>query len=484
MARILFEPGPPARPGRQKAFLATPCYAAPAPDYALALFRSAAALAAAGIDAALEIYAGHCHVDDARNRLVKDFLETDCTDLVFLDADVGWAAADLARLLGYARDVVGGVYPLKNDEEAYPVELLRPDAVRTEADGLIEAEWLPTGFLRLRRAVLEAFDAAAPHFADKDHEAGRRLTPVIFEREMAGAVRFSGDYGFSRKWRAMGGQLWLDPECAFAHAGEKVWRGAYLTWVTRKNGTALAHGLAAIGAGAQTLETYAALVAAWNNPWSIPVEELATLVGLVLATEGPILECGSGLSTLVMGSAAAPGRELWALEDDAAWLARLNNEARRCRVTGLRLCYAPLRSYGAGAAAVDWYTLPEGLPERFGLIFCDGPLRKTRGERVGILAAGVLERLAPGGALIMDDAEPDAAAAALRSEIEARTGGRFHIVNAGGGRRPFAVLRRPAALAVTECDIPGIGEGQPGWAAALTMHARTGKGPVRLFKAG
>lgn len=433
MARILFEPGPKARPGIQKAFLATPCYDAPSPSYALALFASAAALAKAGIDAALEIYAGHCHVDDSRNRLVKDFLETDCTDLVFLDADIGWRPEALVRLLRHERDIVGGVYPLKNDEEAYPVELLRPDAVWTDAAGLVEAEWLPTGFLRLRRAVLEAFDAAAPHFTDKDHEPGRRMVPVIFEREMAGAVRFSGDYAFCRKWAAMGGKLYLDPHGTFEHEGAKVWRGNYLNWVQRNNGIALQRGAQAICERRETLETYAALVACWNNPWSIPLDELAALVGAVRATTGAVLECGSGLSTIVMAAAAEDGREVWALEHDTGWLMRVSAEARRC-VTGAQICYAPLKAYGD----CDWYTVPPGVPQELGMIFCDGPLARTKGGRNGILAADVLERLAPGGAFIIDDATPDQAP--LLAAIEARLGAVFHVTD---GKRPFAILRRP-----------------------------------------
>ena len=71
----------------QRVFLATPCYGGLSAGYAFALFASSAALSKAGMVAELAIYSGNCHVDDSRHTLVADFLASECTDLVFLDAD-------------------------------------------------------------------------------------------------------------------------------------------------------------------------------------------------------------------------------------------------------------------------------------------------------------------------------------------------------------------------------------------------------------
>jgi predicted O-methyltransferase YrrM len=437
MGRIIRCDGPAATPGGRKVFLATPAYADLGPDYAGALFEGVAALGRAGIGAVLEIYTGHCHVDDARNRLVRDFLMTDCTDLFFLDADIGWRATDLVRLMQHPREVVGGVYPVKRDPEEYPVELLESAGIWTDKDGLIEVDKLPTGFLRIQRVVIEAMDAGVPHFCEQDFEQGQRMTPVLFERTMSGTVRFGGDYEFCRRYRAMGGHVYLDPYCQFKHVGPKVWSGSYATWLERMNGRALLRDLTAIWERRETAETYQSLVMTWGNPWSVPAEELAVLVGLVRATEGPILECGSGISTLAMAAAAEEGREIWVLENDAAWMRRLIEAADRAGVTGLQARYAPLQSYGEN----EWYQIPNDLPEQFGLIFCDGPARcLSKGSRNGFATVlGLGTRLSPGGALVMDDA--DAEQAPLRARVEAMTGGRFHV---SGAPRPFAVLRRPA----------------------------------------
>jgi hypothetical protein len=106
-----YEEGPPAE-GR-KVLLAIPTYEKPDTSLAFALSRSREALTSAGIQSALIILEGNCHVDDARNSLVRDFLESDCTDLVFLDADVTWEPKGLVALCERDEDIVGGVYPYR-----------------------------------------------------------------------------------------------------------------------------------------------------------------------------------------------------------------------------------------------------------------------------------------------------------------------------------------------------------------------------------
>jgi hypothetical protein len=82
----------------KKVLLATTCYDKTAASYTFSIARSREALHKEGIQTAYLLLQGNCHVDDARNSVVRDFLESDCTDLVFLDADVDWEPADLLQL--------------------------------------------------------------------------------------------------------------------------------------------------------------------------------------------------------------------------------------------------------------------------------------------------------------------------------------------------------------------------------------------------
>lgn len=358
----------------QRAFLAVPAYSGVASAFAYALFASHRELLAAGIAVELEIFAESCHVDDARNRLVRDFLDSDCTDLVFLDSDLCWDAGDLVRLLRHDRDVVAGIYPKKQEPEEYPVKHLAGE-IWSDRDGLIEVEGVPTGFLRIRRHVLDELAARAPSFLDK---TSKTPIPVIFERTMENGSRIGGDYTFCRKWRAAGGKIYIDPLMRFAHFGEKAWTGSYGGFLKRRAGLAL-EGLKAIRLGKETSDTLAALQAGWNNePFASSTELLYTAIQCARDARGPILECGSGLSTLVM-AAANPNVTIHALENEPAWAFRLSEALAAEEIKNVRLHLRPLCEYVGGGAWYDTNALfsdePDGPPQ-FSLVLCDGPRRE------------------------------------------------------------------------------------------------------------
>ena len=208
----------------RRVFLAVPVYGALPAVFVQSLWTSQSTLVAAGIEPDLEIHVGHAHVDDARNVLLRDFLETDCTDLVFIDADVGWQANDLVRLLGYDRDMVGGVYPLKQDADGFPVRSL-PDAVEADGEGLVEVEGVAAGFLRMRRHVVATLAAQARQFRNLNDGPERLNIPIVFERVVADKVRYSGDFALCLKWRATGGRVFVAPDMCLEHVGEHGWTG-------------------------------------------------------------------------------------------------------------------------------------------------------------------------------------------------------------------------------------------------------------------
>src|SRR5215813_13574236 len=51
----------------------------------------------------------------ARNLLVADFMESNASDLIMIDADIGWQAPDILKLLRYDVPVVAGVYQRKSE---------------------------------------------------------------------------------------------------------------------------------------------------------------------------------------------------------------------------------------------------------------------------------------------------------------------------------------------------------------------------------
>lgn len=140
----------------------------------------------------------------------------------------------------------------------------------------------------------------------------------------------------------------------------------------------------------------------WGNAgWSGQPEYLQACARAAMSGDAPILECGSDVSTLVVGSVAQPaGRTLWSLEHLPQWAARVQQCLDAYGITAVRLCVAPLRDYGP----FEWYAPPlSELPAQFGVVICDGPPSMTRGGRYGLLPM-MRARLQPGSVILLDDA--------------------------------------------------------------------------------
>jgi Methyltransferase domain len=184
-------------------------------------------------------------------------------------------------------------------------------------------------------------------------------------------------------------------------------------------------------------EVWRDLVEGWDDKrWGAGAEYLDAVAAAAVAEQGPILECGSGLTTLVLAAVAEQtGSPVLSLEHDAHCFDVLQARLRPLRL-GADVMLTPLRDYGE----FDWYDVePSRLPT-FSFVVCDGPPKRTRGGRFGLLPV-LGDRLAPGCVILLDDAaRPEerevlsrwAAARPLRYELH-------------GDARPYAEVELPAA---------------------------------------
>ena len=129
-----------------------------------------------------------------------------------------------------------------------------------------------------------------------------------------------------------------------------------------------------------------------------------------LVTPGPILECGSGLTTLILALVAARrGVDVWTFEHFPDWHQRVSETLARHNLPKINNVLAPLKDYGEFC----WYDPPmEQLPERFSLVVCDGPPGTTKGGRVGLVPV-LKPRLLEGTVILLDDAHREAEAEAI-----------------------------------------------------------------------
>ena len=363
-----------ARHGRC-VMLATTVYDAPDASYCFSMAQSREALHKAGIPTEYVILQGNCHVDDARNSIVQEFLQSGCSDLVFIDADVSWESESLVTLCGYDCDVVGGVYPFRRDMPSsrhnMPVITI-PDVVEADEQGLLEVAGLPTGFMRIRRHVLESLSRDANRFwASGDRQTE---TPIIFERSFENGTRLGGDLNFCKKWVGAGGKLYAACDLYLGHTAKTIVRDSLGAALRRQGGETLRHVVEQVRAGSTDANLFAEARRYLANEFGALEDVLVLCAVMARKADGPIIEAGSGLTTIIM--AAATEQPIYCLEHDQFWIAQLDKMIGEAGVSGIGLCVCPIKD--------GWYDLTDypDLPGRFALGVNDGPPRSL-GSRMG-----------------------------------------------------------------------------------------------------
>lgn len=357
MSDLFHDEGPVAI--GKKVMLATPSYGPPSATYTFSIARSREALKEAGIQSAYLLLHGFCHVDDSRNKIVRYFLESDCTDLMFIDADVDWEPDSLVKVCKRDVDIVGGVYPYRREgAEEMPVRLVRGAPV---IDGLMEVDGLPTGFMKIKRNVLERMAELAPKYFDKTTE-----TALVFDRPTPGPdkTRWGGDVDFCNRWKALGGRLYAEYDIRLGHTAMIVVRDSLGSHIRRTTGTTIKHVINRVRNGEENENDYNEASKYANNNYAADPSVL-TLITNIARNRGTIIETGSGLSSVFMGSVA---KRVYSLEHIDHYAAQTKSWCEDAGVGNVGICCAPLKDF--------WYDVDRfDLPERFDFGFCDGPPR-------------------------------------------------------------------------------------------------------------
>lgn len=184
-------------------------------------------------------------------------------------------------------------------------------------------------------------------------------------------------------------------------------------------------------------ELLSQLIAGWGNDgYAANLDYLEEVAKQSLNSKGPILECGSGASTILLGILAAQKQlPVWSLENSAEWRTLVSDTLNANGISGINVCSSPLIDYGEFV----WYDPPLAeMPKEFSLVICDGPPGSTKGGRYGLLPV-MIDRLPLGSTVLLDDAGRDDEAAIIRRwESEAKFSTK--LVKAPGGT--FAVMQR------------------------------------------
>lgn len=220
-------------------FIATPCYGAMThAAYTSSLLETKDVLHLEGIGHTVRLLAGESLVPRARGVLTAQFMASECNRLLFIDGDIRWNPSAVLRLIAATvyEDVrvACGIYPRKEIPARFPVNfVIDEDGMlnrHDECPHLIEVRDAPTGFLMIRRDVIEEMMAAYPErkcrFRENAPPEEEKFEYDLFPTPIDVDQRYlSEDFGFSRLWQKLGGHIWGDMKIRLDHYGQYRFTG-------------------------------------------------------------------------------------------------------------------------------------------------------------------------------------------------------------------------------------------------------------------
>lgn len=223
-------------------YVATPAYDGKVDsDYAQSLSESAQAATVFGIYFSAEVMMNGAFIDLARNTFVQRFLTLSrykaCTHLFFIDADLKWQSSAFVNLILHCtedRPVVAGAYRRRQEPEEYPI-VWAPEPGHDDdidrlwlIDGWLQCNRVATGFLCIRRNVLEEMVKGATMINQKNQDPVPRLFYTFLDED----GRFVGeDFAWCDDYRKrFDRKIDVWPDFDFVHGGRE---GNYAKWLNK-----------------------------------------------------------------------------------------------------------------------------------------------------------------------------------------------------------------------------------------------------------
>jgi hypothetical protein len=190
----------------------------------------------------------------ARNSLVNQFLLTDCDYLLFIDADHGFYAPDILKMIESNVELIGAIYPMKNinwqgviaaHQNGVKAEDLGrysgffsanlknkgDEPVTFFLDQPLIVENVATGMMLIKREVFEKMIPTTDTYGSADNTGLIDLDKThyeFFKTEIdENKVLLSEDYYFCKKWKELGGNVYAAPWVQITHFGSYEFSGSF-----------------------------------------------------------------------------------------------------------------------------------------------------------------------------------------------------------------------------------------------------------------
>lgn len=152
--------------------------------------------------------------DLEKNTVCARFLESDATDLFFIDASLEWSPLGLLRVLTNPHEVVGGTFISGQKWSALPIlKDGNPQGIMNDDAPLLETGCISSSFLRIKKTALQKFRDKYPELQYKD-ERSWMAKDYVFTSFFETVRNESSDKVFSARMREIC-QLWIEPQIEF-----------------------------------------------------------------------------------------------------------------------------------------------------------------------------------------------------------------------------------------------------------------------------
>lgn len=241
---------------KAKLFVATPMYGGLCTgQYAMGMIQMVQTCSTNNIMMYYSFMQNESLITRGRNSLAHDFLNTDCTHLMFIDADIGFNSNDIVSMLDADKEIICGVYPKKEINWVQVSEAVKagipPDGLHNftgafvinlvndaaEAQGKVnepmEISNGGTGFMLIKREVFETLADKVPEynndmFVAVDNVRKPKIIKEFFATSIdktSGNRLLSEDYHFCKIAREAGFRVWAAPWVNLNHCGTYNFEG-------------------------------------------------------------------------------------------------------------------------------------------------------------------------------------------------------------------------------------------------------------------
>lgn len=199
--------------------IATPCYGGMVcAQHMKSCLELREVLLTAGLEHDWHLGWNESLVQRARNSMAAMFLQTEFKKLLFIDADIEFDPADVAKLWNLDVEVCAGIYSMKRKDAPLSAwrngKLVKLDECPAEP---FECDYAGTGFFMIDRSALEKMRAAWP---ERTHDEGSGRSFTWFDpRIHDDGWYMSEDFAFCHDWRSLGGKIIADPSIRLGHMG-------------------------------------------------------------------------------------------------------------------------------------------------------------------------------------------------------------------------------------------------------------------------